>query len=87
MMWWYGSGMHGWGYIVMTVGGVLLLTVIILGFVILLRGRARGWWAGPRHPAAEELLAERFARGDIDEQEYRERLAALRQSSRVATLR
>jgi hypothetical protein len=31
-------------------------------------------------PRAEELLAERFARGDITEQEYRERLDVIRRS-------
>jgi putative membrane protein len=77
MMWWYGNGMHGWTYLLMTVGTVLVLGVIILGVVALLRGRARSWWTGPR-PAAEELLAERFARGEIDEQEYRQRLEILR---------
>jgi len=77
MMWWYGNGMHGWISALITVGGGILLAVIIFGGVALLRGRARSWWAGPR-PTAEELLAERFARGDIDEQEYRRLLGALR---------
>lgn len=31
-------------------------------------------------PSPEQLLAERFARGDIDEEEYQRRLAALRSS-------
>jgi putative membrane protein len=29
--------------------------------------------------AAEDVLAERFARGDIDEDEYRRRMTALRE--------
>jgi putative membrane protein len=76
MMWWYGNGMHGWTYVLMAVASVVLLAVIILGVVALLR--ARSWVAGPRPTAAEQLLAERFARGDIDEEEYRRRLEALR---------
>ncbi|MBO0775131.1 MAG: SHOCT domain-containing protein [Actinobacteria bacterium] len=47
-----------------------------------------GWHPGPPFappppvppgmPHAEQILAERFARGEIDEQEYRSRLATLR---------
>ncbi|WP_442812395.1 SHOCT domain-containing protein [Streptomyces sp. NBC_01210] len=40
--------------------------------------RAWRWHAGP---SPEQLLAERFARGDIDEEEYQRRRAALRSSS------
>jgi putative membrane protein len=32
-------------------------------------------------PSAEQVLADRFARGEIDDQEYRERLAALRDTA------
>ncbi|WP_391858311.1 SHOCT domain-containing protein [Streptomyces silvisoli] len=32
-------------------------------------------------PSPEQLLAERFARGEIDEYEYRRRLATLRDAS------
>jgi putative membrane protein len=38
----------------------------------------------PRHgppPAPEQLLAERFARGEIDEDEYRRRLGVLRETA------
>ena len=35
-------------------------------------------------PAPERLLAERFARGEIDEEEYRRRLAVLRGASEAA---
>jgi hypothetical protein len=34
-------------------------------------------WAG----RTDQILADRFARGEIDEQEYRARLAALRDTS------
>ena len=38
-----------------------------------------GWrTSGPAAPQAEQILAERFARGEIDETEYRTRLATLR---------
>ncbi|MBL8926549.1 MAG: SHOCT domain-containing protein [Pseudonocardia sp.] len=45
--------------------------------VALLRYLGRRGSAAPR-PRAENLLAERFARGDITEQEYRDRLDVLR---------
>jgi putative membrane protein len=83
MMWWYGTGMGGWGPGLMAVGNLLLWALIVLGVVALLR-HTRTTQPGPR-PTAEELLAERFARGDISEQEYRERLDVLRQGSRART--
>lgn len=57
------------------------------------RGRSGGWnWAGwgggasqggsqggsPQRPSAEDILADRFARGEIDEAEYQDRLSTLR---------
>ena len=42
MMWWYGSGMGGWGYGLMTVGNLLLWALIIFGVVTLLRHREYG---------------------------------------------
>ena len=70
----YGDG-PGWGY---GPGPWFLLfpllfwtTVIVLFFV----GRRRGWWRG-RH--GEGTLADAFARGEIDEAEYRARLDVLR---------
>jgi|SRR4051794_33803829 putative membrane protein len=58
------------------------------------RGRSGGWnWAGwsgwgggasqgtpEQRPSAEDILADRFARGEIDEAEYQDRLSTLRAS-------
>ena len=76
-MWWYGYGMSGWGPALMAVGNLLLWALIVVGVLALLR-HTRSTSPGPR-PTAEELLAERFARSDISEQDYRERLDVLRQ--------
>jgi putative membrane protein len=77
MMWWYGNGMGGWGYLLMMLGPLLFWTLVIVGGVVLLRHlRGTPWGTGP--PAPESLLAGRFARGEIDEEEYRRRLAVLR---------
>ena len=79
-MFWYDHGVGGWGWVGMTVGMVLFWGLVITGIVLLVRavGRHDKTTAAPPPPDAEQLLAERFARGEIDETEYRDRLAALR---------
>ena len=81
-MFWWGQGMGGWGYFLMSVTMVLFWGLVILGIVALARYLARSAQqtgaAGAARPTAEQVLAERFARGEIDEQEYQSRLAALR---------
>ncbi|OLT01367.1 hypothetical protein BJF90_32490 [Pseudonocardia sp. CNS-004] len=78
MMWWYGPGTGGWAMALMGIGMVLFWALIVLGLIALVRYLQT---AGGRPPEVratpEELLAERFARGEIDEQEYRLRLDAL----------
>jgi putative membrane protein len=85
MMWWFGPGVTGWGYGIMTVSMVLFWTLVIFGVVALVRYLRRDDRASVAPPAPEELLAERFARGEIDEDEYRRRLEVLtgRPRSRV----
>ena len=93
MMYWYGSGMSGWGYALMTVSMILFWGAVIFGIVMLVRhfGRSGQPPAEPRPPQSpespqspERLLAERFACGEIDEEEYRRRLAVLRGEGRPA---
>jgi putative membrane protein len=78
MMWWYGPGMSGWGYALMTVSMVLFWALIIFGVFALVRYLARSDRDGAARLTPEQLLAERFARGEIDGPEYHERLDALR---------
>ena len=84
MMMWYG-GDWGWGaWIVMAVGMVVFWALVITAVVFAVR-----YLAGPRGTAAstsgsgrthaEGVLAERYARGEIDDDEYRQRLALLRE--------
>ena len=67
---------HGWG------GGPwfllfpLLWIAVIVTLVLVFRRRWRPW------SPAESALGERYARGEITEQEYRQRLAVLRERSR-----
>ncbi len=72
------QGQHGWG------GGpwiglvwVAVWAAVIIGGIYLPRRRPT-----PPHtdPGAEAVLAARYARGDIEDDEYRERLAVLRQT-------
>jgi putative membrane protein len=77
MMYWYGNGVNGWGYAVMTIGMILFWAVAILGGVALVRHLARPSSA-TRGPTPEQVLAERFARGEIDEEEFDRRRKALR---------
>jgi putative membrane protein len=80
-MYWYGHEMGGWAYPLTLIGMAVFWAAVIYGIVALVRHT--GWnrrQAGDpgQAPAAERLLAERFARGEIDEDEYRRRLATLR---------
>ena len=74
MMWWP----DGWGW-----GGWLMMTLTMLAFwgivawVIVTLVRQPGT-RRETNPNAEEILAERFARGEIDEEEYTKRRAMLR---------
>ena len=79
MMFWFGDGMSGWGYGLMAAGMVL----VVLGAAGLVRYLARGDRSVVTRPAAEQVLAERFARGNIDEPEYRQRLDVLRGGVRI----
>lgn len=78
MMYWYGSGMSGWGYVIMIVSMVLFWGALIAGAVALFRYLGRSP-ATPvtGQPTPEQILAARFARGEIDGADYQERLNAL----------
>jgi putative membrane protein len=70
-----GWGMGGWmmasyGFVVL-----LILIGIVVALVALSRRTGRG---GPAvTPTATELLAQRYARGEIDDDEYFQRLSVL----------
>ena len=84
MMWWDpGDHMTGWGWAAMTISMVLFWGLLILGGVLLFRAvnRPSGGPEAPPRPTPEQVLAERFARGEIDEEEYRRRRETLNSPS------
>jgi uncharacterized membrane protein len=54
---------------------LVLIAVVVTGLVLALRRRVA---TTPVTAAAESILADRFARGEIDEAEFEQRRAALR---------
>ena len=79
MMHWSG-GMGGWGMLFMTVSNLLVWGLLVAGIVVLVRhvGRSsRSEAPAPGLTAPRQILAERFARGEIDAEEYGRRVAVL----------
>jgi len=74
--------MNGWGYALMTISMVLFWALVIFGVVALVRFLARDDRQATTRSTPEQLLAERFARGEIDEHEYHHRVDVLRGGSR-----
>ncbi len=84
MMWGYG---FGWGWLMMSLGTVLwiaLLVVLVWALIRWLSSKASTTTPMTMHmppsgPSAEEILRQRYARGEIDAatfEQMRERLAA-----------
>ena len=83
-MMYYGPGMGGWMMALMIFGNVLFWTVLILGAVMiarLLRRDSLGH-ADSTELAPQQLLAERFARGEMTEDDYRHSLRVLSDTAR-----
>lgn len=85
-----GGGMGGmgtmWVFWLLLVGGVIVLVVVLMKT---LSGRSsnageidrgRGHGVGPDR--AREILGERYARGELSAEEYRERLRTLEEGGR-----
>jgi len=81
MMWWF-DGWSGW-WLVMPLVMVAFWIVVTGGIVALVRGTDGGSGTTGSAPAEpEQILGERFARGEIDAREYQRRLATLRNTQR-----
>lgn len=83
MMYWNGD-MGVWGFIMMALSFVLFWGAVVTAIILFTRSMShgnRGYDRRVGNGSAESILAERFARGEIDETEYASRLAALRRGS------
>ena len=82
---WMWNGGWGWGgWLMMTVGMIVffaLVTGAIAAAVRYLGSAAHGSTSGQPRPTPGLLLAERFARGEIDADEYQRRMVLLREHS------
>jgi putative membrane protein len=76
MMWGTGWGGWIWGFVMMALfwGGLVALVVLAIRGWDGSRDRAR---SEPRNPDARDILEERFARGEISEDEFEQRRRVL----------
>ncbi|MBG6182029.1 SHOCT domain-containing protein [Arthrobacter sp. CAN_A1] len=80
VMYWNGD-MGEWGYALMGMSFLLFWGAVITGIALIWRSIGNAGQRGGQYPSsrtAEDLLADRFARGEIDETEYRSRVAVLK---------
>jgi putative membrane protein len=77
-MWDGDNHMNGGWWWVMGIGWLLFLAFIGFLVYLLVRHHTETGNVGKQGSTAEQLLAERLARGEIDEDEYRRRRDALR---------
>ena len=73
----YGYAMSGWGWLLMTLGMLGFWTLV----AVLALLRRPGQPDQQPRPGAEEILAERLARGELDPDEYRQRLQTLQETT------
>lgn len=77
MMWWHnGTGWGGW--IVMTLTVVAFWSLVVFGVIAIFRGDRETRAERPRQSDPLQILDERFARGEIDIDDYRARQEVLR---------
>ncbi|KZM75138.1 SHOCT domain-containing protein [Nocardia terpenica] len=83
MMMWYAHDLSGWGYGLMAVGMMLFWAMLFLGLITAIRytdstRRAESSDDAPQHnPTPQQILALRYARGEIDDNEYARRSRTL----------
>ena len=74
--WMDNDHMDGWGWWVMGLGTILVIAVVAALVAFATRGTR--WGASRDKSNAHEALDHRFARGEIDEDEYRARRDVLK---------
>ena len=85
-MMFYGNGMGGWAMVLITLSNLLFWGLVIAGVVLLVRNLGPGSQATSptgHRPMPQQILAERFALGQINEEEYQRRLQVLDTAGRA----
>ena len=85
MMYYGGGHMSGWGWFGMTIGMIAFWALLIGLAMLVYRGltsgdtsnAAKDESSGRTSADPRQILAERYARGEIDEDEYQRRLTTL----------
>ena len=82
-MMYYGPGMGGWGMLLMIVANIVLWGLLIVAGVMVGRYVRGGHVVSspPTEPSPQEIAAQRFARGEINEKEYLHLLQVLSSGS------
>ena len=82
------DGHWGWGSWLLTTGTTIVFWALVITAVVLLARyllslsqRPTGTPRAAGASNAEQVLAERYARGEIDDEEYQRRLGLLRQNT------
>jgi putative membrane protein len=81
MMYGYGTGMTAWGYVLMIAALVAVVGLVTMGVLLLIRSQAASRRPATEHTRrqpAERILEQRFARGEVDEDEFQHTTGLLR---------
>ena len=80
-----GCAMSGWGWLLMTLGMLSFWALVaVLAVALLRRPDQPDQQRQPgqqQRPGTEKILAQRLARGEIDPDEYRQRLQTLQETT------
>lgn len=80
MMYGYDNGMSGWGYILMTAALLVIISMVVAAALVLIRSGATARRPAPdamRRRDAERIIEQRFALGEVDQDEFRSRMDVL----------
>lgn len=79
MMWNYGSECFGGGFPMMMFGGIFMLVFwgLIIWFIVFVVRKLSSRNKSGQTDEAVEILRQRYSRGEIDTEEYRQRLHEL----------
>lgn len=78
MDWYDGDHMTGWGWAGMTLGSLLFIALLVLGGMLLISATRQADRPAEPVRSPEQLLAERFARGELSDEQFRQQLTTLR---------